>query len=201
MLSTSVQRDQADRQAARGGRALELRARRIRLRAAARRIEHHEREGPISVPDAASGGADRLLHRLAVEHHLRFPARSGGVGLQVLRRVGHDRRRAPDRRPPRGARSRAPAPGASPPAARSRSARRRPLRRRARAGRPTRSGAAHSRRRARLSSKARARRFAASDFETGRVIVCIGYATARSDGYNTIGAAPYGAHPGCLEAS
>jgi hypothetical protein len=82
------QRDHADRQAALGGHALELTAGRIGLAARGRRGEHHQRERPLPVPDAAPGDLDRRGDRGAIEQHLWLAAGTGGVALHVAGGIG-----------------------------------------------------------------------------------------------------------------
>ena len=46
------------------------------------RIEYHEREGTLAIPDAAA----------AVEHHLRLAARTCAIGLDVAGCIAHEAR-------------------------------------------------------------------------------------------------------------
>src|SRR5262249_2099018 len=86
------QGNEADRQPTLGRRALELGARSILGSARSRRIEHHEREGTLAIPDAAAGRSDGTLDGGPTEHYLRLATRTGTVGLDVARRVIHEAR-------------------------------------------------------------------------------------------------------------
>ncbi len=169
-------------------------ARRIRSGHRARRVEHHQRERPLALPEAASRGGDGALDPGG---RRTPPAPRRAVQVQ-LPRSGRRRQsscwRTPDHRRPRAGRWRAPAPGAWHPAPRAPTGRRCRPRRRAPPVPPYTVSTAPQQATASSVSSPQTCRVAASDLGPVRDIVWIARAPGRSAAYTGIGAAPSTAH-------
>ena len=76
-----------DEQTTRSGFLLESRARGVAISAAGWWIKHNQREGTLGIPDTPSRSGDRAVNGYPVKDDLRFAARPGRIGLNILRRV------------------------------------------------------------------------------------------------------------------